>query len=71
MFERIGRKLARGAKAEILEPTDSASLRDILGIALQALEAGLLALALFLPEPDKKETSSPTVIVNNYISKGE
>ena len=69
MFERIGRKLARGAKAEILEPTDSAGLRDVLGIALQALEAGLLALALFLP--DKKEASSPTVIVNNYISKRE
>lgn len=69
MFERIGRKLARGAKAEILDPSDSTSFHDILEVATHVLEAGLLALALFLP--DKKETSSPTVIVNNYISKGE
>jgi len=68
MFEKIGRKLVKGAKAEIMDSPDGINWDAALKVIGAVAEIGLVGLALLF---DKRHDSQPTtVIVNNYISKG-
>lgn len=68
MFERIGRKLIRGAKAEALAIREEGCSKLIEA----GLKIGILVLALMCGGgAAKKQASSGTVIVNNYIYKEE
>lgn len=72
MFEKIGRKLVRGAKAELFEPPEKDGKDYILGIILAACRVGIFAIALLADSKRGKSDSQPsTIIVNNYIYKEE
>ena len=72
MFEKIGRKLVRGAKAEMFEPPGEDGRDYILEIILAIGKIGIFALALLADSKGEKSSQQPsTVIVNNYIYKEE
>lgn len=70
MFEKIGRKFVKGAKAE-LSDTSSLDWDKILHAAIRIAEAGLFTAVIFWSGKSESSVRTPTVIVNNYISKGE
>ena len=59
----------KGAKAEILDTPEGINWDLVLKAVAAVAEIGLFSLAVFL---DRKHDPQPsTVIVNNYISKGD
>lgn len=64
MFEKIGRKLIKGAKAEILESPQGIDWDKVLRVAVKVAEAGLFAAVIFWSGRPGK---TPTIIVNQYI----
>jgi len=73
MFEWIGRKFVRGAKAEI---EDSISDEEGSGLLIKSaeilLEIGFFAFLLMTGgKPRKRNETASTVIINNYLQKGE
>lgn len=73
MFEKIGRKLIRGAKAEMLGPPGEDSTNYICDLILGIGKLALFAAALLLDggSGSAKKGQQSTVIVNNYIYKEE
>ena len=69
MLERLGRKIARGAKAEILEPQQGIDWGKIAEAAWRIAQAGLFAAAVIWSGRSERLVRTPTVIVNNYIVK--
>ena len=69
MLERLGRKIARGAKAEILEPQKGIDWGKIAEAAWRIAQAGLFAAAVIWSGRSERLVRTPTVIVNNYIVK--
>lgn len=66
MFKKIGKKLVQGAKEELSEkPVID---MDIIKLVL---EVGIGLLVIFAGGKSDKSSSTPTVIINNYISKGD
>lgn len=68
MFEKIGRKLMRGAKAEFSESPEVIDWDKITKAAVKVLEIGLFATALIFS--GKKLVRTQTVITNNYYFCG-
>ena len=70
MLEKLGRKLAQGAKAEILEPVNKNEIdwRKVINAGLTVLEFGVFIFSMFAGSKSQSE-SSTTVIVNNYMYK--
>lgn len=66
MFEKIGRKLIRGAKAEMTEKPliDEETLDRIIEGGLKLLGLGVLLLCVLT---GNKESKTATTVVNNYI----
>jgi len=72
MFEKLGRKFMRGAKAEMFQPPGENGKDYILDLILGIGKIGLFGLALLLDGGSGgKKSQQSTVIVNNYIYKGE
>lgn len=72
MFEKIGRKLVRGAKAEMLGPPGTDGRDAICDLILGVGKIALFGLALLLDGGGShKKGQTSTVIVNNYIYKEE
>ena len=69
MFEKIGRKLACGAKAEIIDKTGM-DWNKVLKIITAVAETGLFVIAFALDRKSQKPQTT-TMIVNNYITKGD
>lgn len=66
MFKKIGKKLVQGAKEELSEkPVID---MDIIKLVL---EVGIGFLVIFIGGKSDKSSSTPTIIINNYISKGD
>lgn len=59
----------KGAKAEILDAPDGINWDLVLKAVAAVAEIGLFGLAVFLDR--KHDSPTSTVIVNNYISKGD
>lgn len=70
MFEKIGQKLMRGAKAEIAKVTE-ADPKQVVKVASTVMEIGLFLLVIFCGKAGGSSVSTPTVIVNNYLGKGD
>ena len=71
MFEKIGRKLVKGAKAEISESPDAIIDWDkITKAAIRVAEIGLFVAAIFWPSNSKRLVRTQTVITNNYYFYG-
>ena len=70
MFEKWGRKLAKGVKQEML--TDKGE-GPITGILSMIVKVGVLVAVLLVDATggSKKSSEPTTVIVNNYIYKEE
>lgn len=71
MFEKIGKKLVQGAKAEIQEkPVSILDTDKFLEWAEVAIGIGLLAIGFlkFLKKPETPAQPT-TIVINNYISK--
>lgn len=72
MFEKLGRKLAKGAKAEILEtPEGEFGWRNILEGLTAIVKIGVIVFAIINPDGKTQPAQPQTIIINNYISKGE
>lgn len=73
MFEKIGRKLIRGAKAEMLGPPGTDGKDALCDLILGIGKITLFGLALLLDggSSGNKKGQTSTVIVNNYIYKEE
>lgn len=73
MFEWIGRKFVRGAKAEIEDSmTDEEGSGLLLKSAEILLEVGFFAFLLVTGgKPKKRNEAASTVIINNYLQKGD
>ena len=69
MFEKWGRKLAKGVKQEIM--TDKEGEGPITGLLSALVKIGILGVALLagVSGGNKKNQGPTTVIVNNYICK--
>ena len=66
MFKKIGKKLVQGAKEELSEkPVID---MDIIKLVL---EIGIGLLVIFGGGKSSKPSSTPSIIINNYISKGD
>ena len=68
IFENLGRKFAKGARAEILEPKDEEFNWRVLADGIAALvKVGALVFA-FVSTGSQTTVSQPsTIIINNYI----
>ena len=74
MFEWIGRKFVQGAKAEIEESVNDDEGSGLLMKSAEILlEIGFFAFLLMTGGKSKKRSndSASTVIINNYLQKGE
>lgn len=69
MFRRFGQKFIQGAKAEIEE--NGPNLDGILHGAAILFEGLLFAAIAFGGGKSQKNAAPSSVIVNNYIQKGE
>lgn len=70
MLEKLGRKIARGAKAEILEPQKGIDWGKIAEAAWRIAQAGLFAAAVIWSGRSERLVRTPTtIVINNYISK--
>lgn len=69
MFQRIGQKLIKGAKAEIeKEPIKLLDTEKLIEWAEVIIPIGLLALSLI--RGLRKAPEPTTIVINNYISGG-
>lgn len=69
MFQRIGKKLIQGAKAEIEEkPIHILDTERLIELAEIAIPAVLLLFGLI--RGMKKEPEQTTIVINNYIQGG-
>ena len=66
MFEKIGRKLAQGAKAEMLKPVKAGT--DGNDILSAILKVGLFLCMLGVGLHGSKSPEK-TIVINNYIYK--
>lgn len=74
MFERVGKKLVQGAKAEIAEnPVSILDTDKLIEWTEIALGAGLLILGIFFGGRRGHSSSQQpsTIIINNYIQGGD
>ena len=66
MFERVGKKLIQGAKAEIQEkPIQILDTDKLIEWGEIVLEVGLVLLGIFCAT--RKKTEPTTIVINNYI----
>lgn len=69
MFQRIGKKLIQGAKAEIQEkPIHILDTERLIDWAEMAIPVVVLLLGLF--RSAKKPQEPTTIVINNYIQGG-
>ncbi len=75
-LEKIGKKFAKGAKAEILNP-ESGKIDipwdKVIKAGMALLELGVLAIAVFSGGASKpvEKPYGGTIVINNYISRRE
>jgi hypothetical protein len=70
VFEKIGRKLIRGAKAELTEDS-GIDWGKVLDAAVKIAEAGLFLGIMLISGRSEKLIRTTTIVVNNYILKEE
>ena len=71
LLEKLGKKFAKGAKAEILEPKDDKDFFRFLEAGISLLELGIFALAMFSKSGSSSVSTPTTIVVNNYITGGK
>ena len=75
MFERLGRKFIKGAKAELSEPGEGAAkdIQKVIKAASGLLEIGIMVLAVILAGKSAGSSNAQAygdaghVVINNYI----
>ena len=72
MFEKLGRKFMRGAKAELTDG-DGPDIEKILCTGLKVLGAGIMLIAMFMGAKSGhgQPEGSGTIVINNYIMKDD